>query len=349
MIGMMPETRDPFLTQSLIKARKLNPPHPSNQRQKQFRLIAPPATPFRTPRPVMATKAALIKELKEAGVIFSEKETVPELKFRLQQMKEAEKGTGLTSRKIKSDFNAGLGSLRKQTVQEICAGLQIPIKQKSARKAKTKPELLLDIRQKCEELHDLPLDFGKLRGKTYAEGVLEKQYVEWAIEETKTQQGASSVKLRCFAMYCQLAYGGIKDEAETEELSEEDENEMLKPKQKPSKSSEDQDPKQNPVRTKSPERMKPPVKPEPTAPHGYTWEKKELKEKASPPTFKMNSSSESEYEKVPNSGKIPVEPQPPQWTGKPEDLEVYVRQAQEWHSMFGKESTAMDSAAKRKC
>ena len=156
----------------------------------------------------MATKKDLMQILKDQGVIFSEKESIAELKFRIQQIREAEKRTGVTSKKVK-DPMSGLPNKLLATVQEVALGLQIPVKNPETKKVKTKGELLSELRIRLEEMHSEAVGFGKHALQTYEEAVLHKGYVEWAIEEAKKL--SSGHQLRKFAMYARLCYSDVQD------------------------------------------------------------------------------------------------------------------------------------------
>ena len=96
----------------------------------------------------MSNKAEITKLLLSAGIEVSAKETLPELKYKLQLHTETQKPKPGTSGslRVKADPTTGMSTLLKGTLQMVTMELGLPLKKK------TKGELLVQMRERIQHL-----------------------------------------------------------------------------------------------------------------------------------------------------------------------------------------------------
>ena len=282
----------------------------------------------------MTKKSDILRELKEAGVVVNEKETIAEMKYKLKLVKES--ASTVQGKKCKEDPMTGLSRLRKADVQMISLELGLPVK--TGKKAMGVGELLSQIRTKCEEMKDEAIGFGKHKGLGHLEVIKTKpDYVEWAIDEVNHD---SHKGLRAFTMLARLYYGQPPDSKAESDEEEEARSESPKPKRPTSKGPE---PKKS--------EKQGPGEGAKTTPRDHRNKKVSTASASSDqpkPTEKFTIHSESEYEKIPVPKAPPPTqaPQPkappPQWTGRESDLPAYLELVKQWKEFYGEEEL-MDS------
>lgn len=262
------------------------------------------------PKTTYETASDLRERLTQAGIKFSPGETMPELKARMKKLEQKDQNEGNPLGKIKSDPMKGLSTLLKQDLVVICTELGEKPKGSIG-------DLLLKIRARMEELDDQKLEFGKYEElKTYSQLVAEKpEYLKWVIQEVESS-AKSGKQLRTLAMYARLWYGkGPDTRKEMREKTKSDDSES---------------------EVETPQRMK-------TIPTKEGKDK--LLKEEDPPNSKEKSKefsqpSSSSGNQEPNANKADPKTKipKPEWTGREEDLEMYVNQVREWQKLTNPES-----------
>ena len=294
----------------------------------------------------MSNKAEITKLLLSAGIEVSAKETLPELNYKLQLHTETQKPKPGTSGslRVKADPMTGMSTLLKGTLQMVTMELGLPLKKK------TKGELLVQMRERIQNLAGEKLNFGRFSDLTHANIVADqKDYLTWAIKEHELKKESMQPRMRALVMFAKMSYGLVKDPPNAEDSEEEKTTEAIpakaeaKPKTKGQDKSEfgEDGPKpwpQNPQQ-KNPSQFFIGETTDQSAPGSSdggpqqrrTYRPLRRNDILKPSDLATATPKGAETEDSESSSFVKVLAPPPQWDGKPENWESFQTMCANWY------------------